>query len=1700
MSAKENSTSSKQVTKLVHQKKRSFLMRILGGTWKLFKRILVTLFVFLLIIRGLLEIPAVQNWMADRAAEFFSSGLGMRVEIGKMRLGLFTEVSFDEFYIEDTHGDTLMYADEIDAEFDVVTPWNKHLNIGEISAKNAVFHYIKHEGERYFEFQKVIKFFQPKNPAKVRPKHPFRFGITNAKFENFAFRFHDHIKQVRVDIHTPFGTVDGKEVDLIGKYVEVEDVFLDDPQVRVHIEKFDSTVVDTFTYDIKPLHPSFPRWHVLADHLSFENMNFSLRNDRKPADTTRILDFNNMNMYGIYMGVDSFSLEKEVLKGIVHQLEGKEKGGFQVRELTGRAELSSKKLIVKDLKGRTDNSVFKDSLVFEYQTYRDYLDFVNKVKINAKLDGSHFTFRDIAVFSPKILNNPFIKANLDEEIKLNGVLKNSTISKAIRVKDMELDLGDHTHVVGNITLRDIMNPDAAFMHLNVDELNTNIREVRNLLSFTKIPAQFNALNKLQFQGIFIGYFQDFVAEGLLNTSIGQVKSDLHMKIVGGNVKATYDGDLALINFDVGRLTGVKDLGIVTVTSKENFLGKVDVNRKIKGITGRGFDLDNLYAVMAEGIIKQFEFKGYSYENLKIEGLFEGKKFDGKFLSKDKNLDVYLNGLVDLNNELPKIDILGAVRNIDFQELNITPDERVVIQVDSVIVDAEGRDINNFGGKLFFDKIHGFRGDDEYTLNNITMTSKNTETQRRGKIDTLREVHLNSDILRVDVEGHYDAVDLVKSFKKFVQSNYPNFFRDLDYTHLFDSTYTAKTTSILLDSIPIEAQQVNVKIEMKDSKNFTELITKQFKHIKNLSINLDFESESEELKLDGYVGEVQIGNIRIAENLLKGEGKGRVFQLTNEIEGVYIKDSTFLPSFVFDLNALGDTLSFSTEISKLGGAVSGIVLDGKFSFLPGAVQISLDSADLAFLGEPWRIRENNYIRFGKGKLEVHNVRLTNNEQLLELNNKGDKGLGLCLQNINLGWWYDLKPLPKIDLDGKVSSNILVEDLFKLRNLTSHIIFHDLVINGDDWGKMDMYVQSDSLRSKLNAILKHSGPIVDSIYIKGSFLPFFATKKKEDQNRLNFDFDVQGASASIIEYFLPTQLANTDGMLRAVGTLSGVPQRLSIGGNGEIQDLTTTVTSLQTTYYAPEGRIELSNDGFHVRPKLEFDILEDKYESGGVVIYDEEGGEAFVGGAIRHDRLKNFGLEFKIIVPENLSIPNSNKTIKNNFLAMRTTKEDNSTFYGTVYVTNGIMDFYGPFNRLKLIADATTAKNTRLVLPLSDPTDIEEVQFIKFVDRSDTSNVGTIVDDVPEEVGGLDIELSVTVTPEAEAQLIFDERTGDIISGRGEGLLRINYTPSGELNIHGDYEIKEGNYLFTLRQLVNKSFDVKEGGLISWTGDPYNAQIDLQAIYEARVSPYNLVSPYISENPALKSIANQKSDIDILMDITGTLYATDITFEMEVSEQVDPRIRTLINSSLGNMGINELNRQVFGAIIFQQFLPQDNIDGQGLDLVSTTVNTLTEMLSQQLNNHINDLLSQVLSDVEGVDLMVDLGINLSDNAVSSLDDVQNSDAQVRLALDPTFLDGKLKVHIGGTADIGGNSLNVDGNAQYFGGDFTIEYQLTENGQLSLRAYSRTENTILGQTMRYGAGISFRKEFDNFKDFFKPKNQRALTKELEKELKKY
>ena len=185
-------------------------------------------------------------------------------------------------------------------------------------------------------------------------------------------------------------------------------------------------------------------------------------------------------------------------------------------------------------------------------------------------------------------------------------------------------------------------------------------------------------------------------------------------------------------------------------------------------------------------------------------------------------------------------------------------------------------------------------------------------------------------------------------------------------------------------------------------------------------------------------------------------------------------------------------------------------------------------------------------------------------------------------------------------------------------------------------------------------------------------------------------------------------------------------------------------------------------------------------------------------------------------------------------LNTKPKDNPLFYGTAYASGVTTIKSGP-NLLSIDISAKTAKNTKLFIPLTKSLSVSENSFITFINRKDTSRMVKGVrytenEPLAPNTNSLDLNIDLEVTPDAEAQIIFDATVGDKMTGHGSGNLNLNLNRQGDFKITGDYVIEDGEYLFTLGNIINKRFDIENGGKIMFNGNLENAEIDLKAIYK------------------------------------------------------------------------------------------------------------------------------------------------------------------------------------------------------------------------------------------------------------------------------
>jgi hypothetical protein len=319
--------------------------------------------------------------------------------------------------------------------------------------------------------------------------------------------------------------------------------------------------------------------------------------------------------------------------------------------------------------------------------------------------------------------------------------------------------------------------------------------------------------------------------------------------------------------------------------------------------------------------------------------------------------------------------------------------------------------------------------------------------------------------------------------------------------------------------------------------------------------------------------------------------------------------------------------------------------------------------------------------------------------------------------------------------------------------------------------------------------------------------------------------------------------------------------------------------------------------------------------------------------------------------------------------------------------------------------------------------------------------------------LQLDLEVDITNDAVVQLIFDPKVGDIIETGGNGDLRIQMDQSNGFRMFGDVILEQGDYLFTLQNVINKRFKIEPGGKISFNGSPMDASIDLEAIYTTRAAPYNLYPDLDDTKESLK----KRIPVECHLILQGELRSPTISTGIYMPT-ADAETRNLLENSTSTD--EELMKQFLSLLVINNFY---SVSGYGSQPAGPTGSIAGVTASELLSNQLSNWLSQISDDF-------DIGVNYRPGDQITSDELE-------LALSTQLLDDR--VIITGNVDVGGQGTNPSSDASsnpYIMGDFDVEFRVTDN--ISIIAFNRARDELLFETAPYkqGVGISYREEFDD------------------------
>jgi hypothetical protein len=1456
--------------------------------------VLSTVVLLLVFLNLLLNFPAVQTWLCQRVAGYYSAKWHTKVKVGRVDFEFIKKLVLKNVYVQDQHGDTLLYATALKLDVSSIDFKQHILHLSNIEIQDTKLHLITYKNTHELNLQFIVDAFASKDTTK---------------------------------------------------------------------------------------NPNAAKWDISSEGITLNNVDFHLQNfNDTDAPPTYGINYSNLRVHNIFSKISDIKFEGDTVRGTIEKLGAEESSGFVLKNMFCYVKLSSHGFELDALHIITPLTDISTDLIFKYNRFPDFNDFVTNVNMHAVFKKSTVCFEDVAFFAPGLrgVHNCFsISGQYDGTIShLHG-------------KEMDIGWGKFSSFRGEADMNGLPDIDKTHIKVHIADLITSKNEVELLpkppfdkQENIKLPENISYLNTIHFSGNFDGYISDFNTDGVLTTDIGDIAASLNLRQDTAEKTPYYKGSIQTQSFNIGRFLQLKDMGAITSSAT---------------IEGKGLSKEMADARI-KGSMQSFSYRNYNYKNTTLNGELRKGFFSGIVQVNDPNLHLNFNGELDLISKIHTYKFDANVYNSDLMAIHFIKDTTSPALLSTHIkVDARGNSLDDLTGTLFMDSTHYYVRRQQYHLNYLTVKS--------DVKDGLRNAYINSDYVDADISGHYSLLNSYKCFEGLMATYLPGKFSEEE--HLKNNK---------------DYHDYKFDIHFKENVGLTDLFIPSLKIANGTNVNGYYKEKKDDFSLDGQSSTIE-WNGRKAKNW-KLNAKGDVGNLNVKIrcDTLFMSDSLYAAGFSLNGNVTEDTVHYAVKWNNDTNNHANI--PGYIAFTRNAQTVfKLLSPSIDIADSTWQLNTQNLVTIDTSGITAQDLMFYHDKQYIsvigKLSNKKSDAMVIDFHKFNLEDLLVTSPTFKGTVDGTASiSNANNHLLFVSALNFSDVYFNkEYIGNGTINSYWDNSTQSIATNGQINYYNEKSLSFI------GNYYP------NKDSDNVSVDGVLQGFQIKTFNQYTKGYCSEMDGTLNGNFHLSGNLNKPVFHGSIMASIKKVKVDYLNTYYHTPELNITIAPDTFRIIPSR---------------LYDDKGDTAIVSGNLYHSHFKNFRMDFGLTT--------------NNFYCLNTKDDNNSSYFGQGYVS-GNASIYGFLNSIHIDANITTQKGTVFNIPLSNAAEVEESDFIHFVNKNDPK--GKKKKGYRVNLSGLQMDFNIHATPDATAKVIFASKVGDVLTGKGNGTIQFGMNNFGDISLRGNYTLTDGSYRFVLQNVINEDFTLQPGGTIQWNGDPYNAEININTSLTVRTSLQPLF-PFDTTHTAYSKSVPVYCDLDL----TGKLTSPDIKFDIELPT-VDQETRQTVASYLSNP--DEMNRQVFSLLIIKSFLPvqegANNSAGPTPTIIPGTAGYA--ILSSQLSNLLNSISNKV-----------NIGVNINPATTYN-----PQEAQVLLSTE--LLGGRVLINTD-MAQIGTTSTGQQTeNSNNIVGEATVEYLISKDGKLRAKAFNKAnDNTALNlQNAPYtqGAGISYKESFNNFRELW-------------------
>jgi translocation and assembly module TamB len=1630
---------------------------------------LILLFLLVLVI-VLIQIPSIQNKIVHAATSFVSSKTNTRVEIEHISISFPGTIVIQGLFVEDQQQDTLLYAGTAKVNMAFRNLLKNRIHISSFLLEEVVVNLNRAEVDSLFNYHFLLTAFGDTTAQTVTPqdkKAIWTFAIDRIGLNNIRVHFDDRYGGTYAAVNVEKLRLKTDRIDLAQSVYDIDNLFVDG---------FNANILITNTEAPSSQKSDNALPNITANMIQINNahVNFGdsiIKQSAEVVISELDLEYAALDLEGQTITLDRVSLSDSDIAYATSE-RGESNGTMassgHAAEETSNWIVSVNQIRLNDNsisytvanKPRLTNAFDVNHMKFKQVTLAAtdfyYSALKTNITVNAftAVDKNNFQithFETVFSMDPHSITLNKLKLNtpnslLDADLTLHfsslSALKDSLPNMKINLwmRSMRVRTSDILYFNKQLGKQEF------FQHaMNITSMSGRVTGSLNSLSGKKLVIMTGTNTMLE---------TDFVITGLPevkttrfsfpNLKATSGKTDIIM-MAGSSVPESieipenismdvvFQGTLKDFESTVGLSSSFGSAQLTaSIDTNEHFSGKATVDGFNLGLllkdtlmygpvsfvavtSGVGLDKNTVKANI-HASVSQFYLNQYNYQNLDIDGMVSGQEFSGNIQLDDEYAAFDFDGKVNLNPGQEQYAFLLNVHGANLQQLNLSKEDIRVGFIASA--DLTGNDINNLNGQAGISKIIVAKDGDIFVLDSLMLASINES----GK----SEMTLSSALIGINYSGTVAPASI-----KGELTNYLNRF------------FSFSDSSLL----PIEGEPSNFsfEIQLHNHPILSQVLLPELKEFEPGIIKGSFDGDSSTMQLTASMKKIVYGNTEIHDlevDVSSDAGELNYSLFSSAVANAQIR----LENFHFDGKMADDTLF--ARLSSIGdNNRKKIAIHSHITRDINNYTIAFDPGEFYLMYDQWHIDADNYIAIGEEGFLIHRLFLDNGFSTINIasvNDQFNDDLNIEIKNFNLD---DVSRIIEKDttfVSGMVDGNVLLKRVNDSYGIIADAVINNLIIRETVIGDITFSAANPtSNKFDIDVILTGSenNMTASGYYIADGSSP-----------TISITTDIQSLSMKAVEAFSMGQITEASGTLSGNFFVHGAVNAPEISGELVFSNAFLTPAILN-------NRLELTNETISFK--------QDGIYFNAFTLKDAEQHTAILDGSVKMRQFKDFIFSLTLVTKD--------------FQLFNTTAKHNENLFGRMVIDSEI-GIRGPL-ALPVVSGRIRMKegsNFTFAVPEDRLTTDRGEGVIEFTDKFKVHPIlsaGGSRSMQNTGFKGFDLSTIIEVDKDATLRLLMDPSSNDSLVVKGEAALSFALDRSGKMSLTGAYNLDEGSYLVSLESLVKRRFDIVPGSTIIWNGDPLDAIISLNATYEVRAAPYDLVAGQMSGMSDTESGSyKQRYPFWVLLKLRGDILRPVIGFEI----QLPPEDRGILGGAVHqklvmlNEDASSLNKQVFALLVLGRFVQENPLQTESGGTSTLLRSTVSNFLSAQLNRWSSRF-------VPGVELNFD---------IQSYNDYQSGEAQGRtqleLGLKKQLFNERLSVELGGSVDVEGEMAKQN-NASDFTSDVTVEYKLTEDGRYRLKAFrhNQYEGAIDGQLVETGAGLVYVRNFNTWKELFsKPK----------------